>query len=618
MVRSGNDKDSQNIKIGTASASVQYLPDYIRARRRYRRAPHLGTFNVGLEVPQRTPDHIPDTRIDKFTFGMVIAIILGIAIPLLVYPEQGKYWVNLARAFVIDNFGMAYLAFGIIAPIFILYIVFSDIGKIKLGRPEEDPEFANGSWAAMLFCAGIGASILYWGLIEWAYYYQSPPFGLEGGTPDAIRWATTYGIFHWGPSAWCIYLVPAVPIAYFYYVRQTPVLKVSQTLMPLLGEKLTHSNWAKLFDVLFIFGIVGGGATSLGFAAPLINEGLYNLFGLPRDKTMQIIVLLFTTAIFAYSAYQGLKGGIQKLSNLNFYLAIAFLLFVVTVGPTVFILNTGVEAMGRAISEIPRMMTYMEPFQAFDEFGFKPTTFPQDWTIFYWAWWVVFAPVIGLFIAKISRGRTMRNMVVGSVLYGSLGCAAFMVILGNYGLYLQLTGAVNVVGILNNESPTAAIFAILTSLPMPYLVVGVFTFLATIFAATTFDSISYILASVVQVEVDDEPHRWSRLFWAFTLCLLPAILMFYGDLQTLQTASIVAGAPLMIILCMMMISVIKAANYDLRYQPDYSLKTIYVEELADNAPWEDGETSQVPEGSVLHKDEEWRRMREKTKKTKVI
>ncbi|CAM4029363.1 BCCT family transporter [Psychrobacter arenosus] len=603
-------------KLGAKIFSEQTHSDFIKSRSIHRKPPRLGTFNVDMQISQRKPDYEPDTRIDKFTFGMVLAILLAIAVPLILFPEKGKAWVEIARAFVTDNFGFAYLAFGVVAVLFVTYIVFSDIGKIKLGRPEETAEFGDSSWAAMLFCGGIGASILYWGLIEWAYYYQGPPFNVAAESPDAIRWATTYGIFHWGPVAWAIYLVPAVAIAYFYYVRQTPVLKVSQTLMPLLGEKLAKSNWAKMLDVLFVFGMVGGGATTLGLASPLINEGLYNLFGLPRNITMQIVVLLITTAIFAYSAYQGLKGGIQKLSNINFYLAMFLLLFILIVGPTVFILNTGLEALGRSITEMPRMMTYIEPFKDFQNFGFKHTTFPQDWTVFYWAWWLVFAPTIGLFIAKISRGRTIRNMVIGSMFYGSLGCAMFMIILGNYGLYLQLTGAVDVVNILNNESATAAIFAILNNLPMAYAVVAIFTFLAVIFTATTFDSISYILASVVQVEVDDEPHRWNRLFWAFTLCILPAILMFLGDLQTLQTASIIAGAPLIIILSLMMVSVIKAARYDLFYQPDYNLKTIHIEELAETAPWEKGQTSEAPEGSVLQQHEEWEQMREETEMAK--
>ena len=179
----------------------------------------------------------------------------------------------MARDFVTTNFGVAYLAFGVLAMMFVIYIIFSDIGKIKLVAPKTRPNLKTLHGQQCCFCGGIGASILYWGLIEWALLLQSPPFGIEGGTPDAIRWATTYGIFHWGPVAWAIYLVPAVPIAYFYYVRQTPVLKVSQTLMPLLGEKLAGSNWAKMLDVLFVFGMVGGGATTLGLASPLINEG---------------------------------------------------------------------------------------------------------------------------------------------------------------------------------------------------------------------------------------------------------------------------------------------------------------------------------------------------------
>ncbi|WP_409202313.1 BCCT family transporter [Suttonella sp. R2A3] len=568
-----------------------------------------------MELHNKNPEHIPDTRIDKFTFTMVLVILLSVSIPLILFPDQGKAWVSAARSFVTDNFGVAYLAFGATALLFVTYISFSDIGNIKLGKPEDDKEFSNASWAAMMFCGGIGASILYWGLIEWAYYYQGPPFGIEPGSAEAIQWASTYGMFHWGPIAWSIYLVPAIPIAYFYYVRQTPVLKVSQSLMPLVGEKFALSKWGKMFDVFFVFGMVGGGATTLGLASPLITEGLHELIGTPTGagtagNWMRLFVLLGTTAIFAYSAYQGLKSGIQRLSNINFYLAMALLLFVLVVGPTVFILNTGLEGLGRSLGNLFTMMTTINPFRDHAELGFSTSTFAQDWTVFYWAWWIVFAPTVGLFIARISKGRTIRQMVVGAIFFGSLGCAIFFTILGNYGLYLQINGDLDVINILNDQGATAAIFGILSYLPMHYLVIAVFTFLAVIFTATTFDSISYILASVVQHEVDDEPHRWNRLFWAFTLCFLPAILMFMGDLSTLQTASIFAGAPLIIILGMMMLSCIRAAKYDLRYQPDYELSTIHIEDLADNAPWEAGETSDAPEGSVLHQEAEWAEMRE--------
>ncbi|WP_211268125.1 BCCT family transporter, partial [Suttonella ornithocola] len=357
---------------------------------------HLGTFDADIELHNPDPVHVPNTKIDKFTFFMVLAILLGVAIPLILFPEAGKAWVAEARSYVTDTFGSAYLFLGVVAVVFVIYISFSDIGNIKLGRPEDEMEFSNASWAAMMFCGGIGASILYWGLIEWAYYFQGPPFGVKPGSPDAIRWASTYGMFHWGPVAWAIYLVPAVPIAYFYYVRQKPVLKVSQSLMPLIGEKIANSKWGKMLDVFFVFGMIGGGATTLGLASPLITEGLHELIGTPTGDSpaanwMRLGVLLATTAIFAYSAYQGLKSGIQKLSNLNFYLALALLAFVLIAGPTVFILDTGLEAAGRSLSHMITMMTTINPFREHTELGFSGSTFAQDWTIFYWAWWLVFA-----------------------------------------------------------------------------------------------------------------------------------------------------------------------------------------------------------------------------------
>lgn len=570
----------------------------------------LGRFEADFRIQTKLHPDVPDTRIDKFTFFSVLALLFAVLLPLLLFPEQGASWVEQAKVFVTDTFGVFYLLIGVLAVMFVTYIALSDIGNIKLGRPEEEVEFKTGSWAAMMFCGGIGASILYWGIIEWAYYYQGPPFGVEGGTPEAIRWATTYGIFHWGPVAWAIYLLPAIPIAYFAHVRNSPRLKVSQSLMPLFGETFVMSNWAKSVDVFFVFGMIGGGATTLGLASPLVTEGLHQLFGTPVNLWMQLLVLLATTAIFAYSAYRGLKGGIQLLSNINFYLALGLLVIVLVAGPTLFILNTGLESLGRSLTEMLRMMTWTESMGKFSGHGFKETNFPKDWTVFYWAWWLVFAPTVGLFIAKISRGRTIRQMVVGSIFFGSLGCSVFFIVLGNYGLHLQLSGQLDVVGILNEQSPTAAIYAVLHTLPMSWAITALFTLLAIIFTATTFDSISYILASVVQREVDGEPHRWNRLFWAFALCLMPAVLMFLGGLSTLQTASIFAGAPLIVIMVLLMISTIKAAKYDLHYQPDYCLSTIHIEELPDSAPWEDGETSEAPEGSVLAQEAEYEEIRQ--------
>ncbi|MDC5703691.1 BCCT family transporter [Vibrio europaeus] len=521
--------------------------------------------------------------IDKPTFFGAIALLVAIVFPLILFPQQGADWIAIAKSFMTDKLGFLYLALGLGAFFFMIYVVFSDMGQIKLGDPDEKPEFATSSWAAMLFCGGIGASILYWGCIEWAYYYQSPPFQLEPGSEEAVRWAATYGIFHWGPIAWAIYLIPALPIAYFFYVRKQPVLKVSSALMPVLGEERAKGAAGKIVDVLFIFGLLGGAATTLGLAAPLISEGLNFLFGIPQSTLSQVAVLLVCTAIFAYSSYAGMEKGIKVLSNINFWGAMGLLAFVLIAGPTIFMLETGLDSIGRMLSNFFVMATWAEPFGGYG--SFENTHFPQDWTIFYWAWWLVFAPSMGLFVARISRGRTIKQMVSGSIFFGSLGCFLFFMILGNYGLSLQLSGEMDIVGILNTQGATKAIFSMLSTLPMGTLVIAVFTILCVIFTATTFDSISYILASVVQNNVTEEPMRWNRMFWAFTLSFLPTVLMFLGGLSTLQTAAIVGGLPLLVISVMLMISAVRATSLDLRHQEDYVEPTINIEDLPEMDPW---------------------------------
>ncbi|WP_025819442.1 BCCT family transporter [Shewanella marina] len=535
--------------------------------------------------------------IDKPTFFGALAMLFSVVIPLILFPTQGAEWIAVAKSFMTDKLGFLYLALGLASFFFMLYIIFSDIGQIKLGDADEKPEFNTASWAAMLFCGGIGASILYWGVIEWAFYFQNPPFQLEPGSEEAVRWAATYGVFHWGPIAWCIYLVPAIPIAYFFYVRKQPVLKISSALMPVIGEKNSHGAMGKVIDVLFIFGLLGGGATTLGLAAPLITEGINNLFGVPKTTGVQILVLLACTSIFAYSAYAGMEKGIKVLSNINFWGAMGLLAFVLVCGPTIFMLETGLDSLGRMLSNFFVMATWAEPFGGMGTF--TDTHFPQDWTIFYWAWWLVFAPSMGLFIARISRGRTIRQMVAGSIFFGSFGCFLFFMILGNFGLSLQLSGQLDVVGVLNAEGATTAIFAVLGELPFSKLVIAVFTLLCLIFTATTFDSISYILASVVQKNVTDDPLRWNRLFWAFTLSFMPSVLLFMGGLATLQTAAIVGGLPLLVIAVMLMVSAVKAATLDLSHQDDYVDPVINIEELPDVDPWS-------KEGTALAKFEQLR------------
>ncbi|WNL43827.1 BCCT family transporter [Halomonas sp. PAMB 3264] len=533
------------------------------------------------------------SNIHKPIFFGSLGLLLLVTLPLILFPEVGRVWVMAAQAFVSRNFGMLYLGMGLASLGFMIYIVFSDIGQIKLGDIDAEPEFSLLSWGAMLFAAGIGGAVVFWGMVEWMYYLQSPPFHLEPFSEEATAWAATYGMFHWGPIAWSIYLVPALPMAYFLHVRKNKVLRISEAIRPVLGEKLARSWLGNVINILFIFGMLGGGATSLGILVPLINEGLGNLFNFTPNAFSQILVLIGTTALFAASAWRGLKGGIELLSDINMWLGLGVLLFVLVAGPTVFILETGLNSIGLMLSNLVRMATWTEPFGALG--GFEETGFSRSWTIFYWAWWLVFAPTVGLFIARISKGRRIKTMVAGSIFFGSLGCALFFIILGNYGLYLQLSGTLDVIQIMNDRSANAAFYAVLGELPLTWLVTAAVVILLSIFTATTFDSIAYILSSAAEKNLEEEPGKFHRLFWAFTLSFLPMSLLFLGGLETLQTASIVSGVPLLLIAVLLMMSMVRAAKYDLRYQPDYSDPEINIEEFPENDPWSEEGSWELPD-----------------------
>ncbi|MFG6118867.1 BCCT family transporter [Thalassobacillus sp. B23F22_16] len=511
--------------------------------------------------------------IDWPTFIGAFALLLLVVVPLVIFPEAGAALVDQANTFMTSNFGVLYLVMGLLVFAFLIFVAFSENGHILLGDEGEKPEFNSFSWAAMLFAAGIGSSILYWAVIEWAYYYQGPPFGIEPESKEAIQWSTAYGIFHWGPIAWAIYTLPALPIAYFYYVRKKPVLKISEACRPLLG-KAVDGPLGYIIDILFMFGLMGGAGTTLALGTPMIAEGISDLTGFEADMTMQAFILLICTAIFAFSAYSGLKKGIKLLSDINLWLALFLLGFIFLFGPTRFIMETTTNSVGILLDNFFKMATWTEPFGNLGEF--EETGFPEGWTIFYWAWWLVYAPFVGLFVARISRGRTIRQMILGTMVYGTLGCILFFGIMGNFGLYMQMTGSFDTIGYMNEHGAPAAIVAIIGQLPLAKFMVLIFTILAIIFLATTFDSSSYILSAVVQKEVDGEPLRWNRLFWAFALCLLPLALMFLGGLETLQTASIIGGFPLIFIMFMLALSFMKASNEDIEASEGYEPKTIHI------------------------------------------
>ncbi|HDJ7520174.1 BCCT family transporter [Staphylococcus aureus] len=492
---------------------------------------------------------------DWTTFIGTVAVLLFAVIPMMAFPKASEDIITGINSAISDSIGSIYLFMGLAIFCFVMYIAFGKYGNVTLGKASDKPEFNTFTWGAMLFCAGIGSDILYWGVIEWAFYYQVPPNGAKSMSDEALQYATQYGMFHWGPIAWAIYVLPALPIGYLVFVKKQPVYKISQACRPILKGQ-TDKFVGKVVDILFIFGLLGGAATSLALGVPLISAGIERLTGLDgKNMILRSAILLTITVIFAISSYTGLKKGIQKLSDINVWLSFVLLAFIFIIGPTVFIMETTVTGFGNMLRGFFHMATWLEPFGGIK--GRKETNFPQDWTIFYWSWWLVYAPFIGLFIARISKGRRLKEVVLGTIIYGTLGCVLFFGIFGNYAVYLQISGQFNVTQYLNTHGTEATIIEVVHHLPFPSLMIVLFLVSAFLFLATTFDSGSYILAAASQKKVVGEPLRANRLFWAFALCLLPFSLMLVGGeraLEVLKTASILASVPLIVIFIFMMIS----------------------------------------------------------------
>lgn len=494
-------------------------------------------------------------RIDWPSFIAAIGVILLVCLPLALFPETGGALLTRLYGQVAGQLGFLYLLAGLSVLVFLGWLALGPYGTVRLASGDEEPEFGTLSWTAMLFCAGVGAGLMYWAPVEWAYYYTSPPFGAEAASVEAAEWASAYGIFHWGPTAWAIYCLPTVAIAYPYYAKNIGFLRLSTGCHYFFGgPEETRSE--RVIDWLFMIGLLGGAGTSLGFSTPMIAACVERVSGLEATFTMEIAIVLVSVALFGASVWLGLRKGIKRLSDLNMWLAFALLTFVLIVGPTVFLLKTSLSSAGLVVQNFIRLNTWTD---AFTDSGFV-----ENWTVFYWAWWIAYAPFVGLFVTRISRGRTLRQVIGGMIGYGTLGAGLFYMVFGNYGLSLELGGVLEVSRIMTEAGGSQAIVAILDQLPAAWLVVTVYGLIALVFSATTYDSASYILASVAtrRLPAGEDPDRWHRLFWAAALAVLPLTLMFIGGLKVIQSATLIVSLPLIAVGVLMSVSLVKQLKQD--------------------------------------------------------
>ncbi|MBN7796534.1 BCCT family transporter [Parahaliea mediterranea] len=494
-------------------------------------------------------------RIDWAVFAPSLLLVLAAGIYLTGFPEQAEATARAAMNFVTSQFGWLFVLTGGGAFVFALWLAFGRYGQVKLGKAGDGVEFAEIPWAAMMFSAGIGIGLVSWAFVEPIYYLSTPPLGVEAHSSAAVEWAHMYGQFHWGFIPWALYAIPAVPVAYMLYVKDRHALRISEACAPVLNSP-ARRRWKPVIDTLVIIGLIGGAGTSLGLGVPLVSAFVGELLGIPDNLLTRFGVLAFWTLLFGASVYRGLHKGISVLSDINIGLAMAILLFILFAGPTVFILSLSANSLGLMLDNFTRMSFWLDPVER--------GGFPEAWTLFYWAWWVSYAPMMGLFFGRISRGRTIRHLVLGVIGWGSLGCCSFLAICGGYALDLELSGALPVVERLAGQGISATVVDIVRQMPLGGLMIAVYTFLSFIFLATTLDSAAYVLASISTHDLrgDQEPSRRNRLTWAFALAFIAVGLLVVGGLKTVQSLTIITALPLIPVLLLLAVALLRWLRQD--------------------------------------------------------
>ncbi len=497
-------------------------------------------------------------RIDRLAFGVSSALIVLVCLPLALAPQTGGAFIVRAYEVLTERLGLLYQWATLLVTVFLAWLGMSRHGRQRLGAKDSRPEFHLFSWMAMLFCAGIGSGLLYWATIEWVTYLGKPPFGIVPESTEAVEWAATYGLFHWGVSAWALYCFPAVAIAIPYYRQQAPVLRLSTGLHALIGRDGYEKAPARIVDVLFILALIGGTGTSLGLGTPMVAACISEVTGIEQSFGLSVLILVVCVSLFAVSVYLGLERGIKPLSDGSILAAILLLALVLLVGPTDFMLSASTNSVGLMLENFIRLNTWTDPVAR--------TGFVEDMTVFYWAWWIAYGPFMGLFVTRISRGRTVREVILGMLVLGTLGCTVFYGVLGNYSLHLDLSGDLPVREIAAAGGNETAIAKTIGFLPFGAAALVVFALVAIVFIATTYDSASYCLAAAATRNLPDGSHpaRWHRLFWAGAVGVLPVTLLFIGqedgtdELRVIQSATLVVSLPLLLVGALMAVSLLRS------------------------------------------------------------
>lgn len=453
------------------------------------------------------------------------------------------------QTFLLEKFGWFYLITASAILLFAIFLAFSKYGHVKLGKDDDEPEYSTFSWFAMLFSAGMGIGLVFWSIAEPISHFYIPPYHI-GNHPEAAETALRFSYFHWGLHPWGIYAVIALALAFFKFRKEAPGT-ISAIFYPLLGDRI-NGPIGKIIDTIAVFATVFGVATSLGLGAIQINGGFHFLNeNIPNGFIAQLIIIVAVTILFMLSVISGLGRGIKWLSNANIVLAILLMLFFLFMGPTTFLLNLFTTSLGNYVEYLPRMSFRLSPFDQ------ENSEWIQGWTIFYWAWWIAWSPFVGTFIARVSKGRTIREFVFGVLAVPTLFCALWFSIFGGTGIHIEMFGEGGIWEAMNfGENTEIALFATLQYLPLSTIATIVSIILIASFFVTSADSATFVIGMQTTNGMLNPPLH-VKIIWGLVQAAAAAVLLWSGGLNALQTASIVSAFPFVFILIFIMISLHK-------------------------------------------------------------
>lgn len=502
---------------------------------------------VRAKLDPASPEE-PESTLNKPVFFISAGLIIAVCLYGALFSDHASLVFSDLQSWLLTNLGWLYM--GSVAGFFMLviYLAFSRFAHLRLGADDSEPEYSYGSWFAMLFSAGMGIGLMFFGVSEPMTHFLEPPVG-EGGTIDAARNAMQVTFFHWGLHAWAIYIIIGLALAYFSFRHDLP-LTLRSALYPVIGDKI-YGKWGNAVDIFAILGTMFGVATSLGLGVMQVNAGLNYLFGLPVSIMVQVALIAAITCAATVSVVAGLDAGIRRLSELNLVLALLLMVFVLIAGPTVMLLSSLIQNIGMYLSGLVDM--------TFRIYAYEPNEWIGNWTLFYWAWWISWSPFVGMFIARISRGRTIREFILGVLLVPSGFTFLWLTIFGNSGLWLEMHEAgAGLATAVQTNMPTA-IFVLLDQLPLTGITSALATMLIVTFFVTSSDSGSLVI-DIISSGGAENPPVWQRIFWAVSEGAVAATLLVAGGLAALQTAAISSALPLIIVMFLVCYGLMKALH----------------------------------------------------------